>query len=283
MFSSGTHLKEVAEMSPEVIKSRFSYKYRNLHYIATYNLPTVAILNGSTTCSTALGSKYRISTKKAIFKASGPEVGFFTDAGASYYLSRMKNNFGMYLAMTGAAIKGAELQQAGLASHFVDAKNYQDLEETLVLCDNDDQVKEVLDEFAPVSLSSQMEFDERASRVKKCFGGLTVEQILDSLKADGSDWAGDAIRKIRAMSPTSLKICHRLLSVGRHMSLEDCAKLEWRLAVQLSGNIDFASKWSDSAVEDFGDGELSRFFGPLPDGDELTFEVERCTKGFHVE
>lgn len=281
-FSSGSDLKEVTEMSAEVIKSRFSFEYHNLHLIATYNIPTVSILTGLTTCSTALGAKYRIATKKAVFTARGPEVGFFTDAGASFYLSRLKNHFGMYLALTGAAIKAAELQQVGLASHFVENKSYQDLEETLVLCDTDDQVEEVLEEFAPASMSGQMEFDESADRVNKCFSGLTVEQILDNLKADGSDWAMDAIKRLRAMSPVCLKVCHRLLSVGRHMSLEDCAKLEWRLAMQLAANIDFDSNWS-STIEDFSDGELAKFFGPLPDGDELKFEVKRCTKGFHVE
>lgn len=270
-------------MTPEVIKSRFSYDYGNLHLIANYNLPTVSILNGFTTCTTALGAKYRLSTKNAVFTAKGPEVGFFTDAGASFYLSRLKHNFGIYLAMTGASIKAAELQQVGLASHFVDAKNYQDLEETLVLCDTDEQVKEVLDEFAPISMSGQMEFDEKAGRVKNCFSGLTVEQILDNLKADGSEWANDTIRRIREMSPTSLKICHRLLGLGRHMSLEDCAKLEWRLAVQLAGKIDFGSNWSSSSIEDFSDGELAKFFGPLPDGDEMKFELKRCTKGFYVQ
>lgn len=36
-------------------------------------------------------------------------IGFFVDAGAGYFLSRLKKNLGIYLAMTGKRIKNIEL------------------------------------------------------------------------------------------------------------------------------------------------------------------------------
>ena len=46
-------------------------------------------------------------------------IGFFPDVGGSFFLPRLPNSFGMYLALTGARVKGAEAVTAGLASHFV--------------------------------------------------------------------------------------------------------------------------------------------------------------------
>ncbi|KAK9095371.1 hypothetical protein Scep_026840 [Stephania cephalantha] len=45
--------------------------------------------------------------------------GFFPDAGASHFLSRLPGFFGEYLGLNGARINGAEMLACGLATHFI--------------------------------------------------------------------------------------------------------------------------------------------------------------------
>jgi enoyl-CoA hydratase/carnithine racemase len=51
-------------------------------------------------------------------------IGFFTDIGSSYFLTRIKNNdtaLGLYVALTGLRIRGKDLVKFGLATHFVES------------------------------------------------------------------------------------------------------------------------------------------------------------------
>ena len=67
-------------------------------------------------------SPIRIATEKTIWFMPEQTFGFFTDVGASYFLSHLKdisNSVGLYLASTGARVKGRDLLKYKLATHFV--------------------------------------------------------------------------------------------------------------------------------------------------------------------
>jgi 3-hydroxyisobutyryl-CoA hydrolase len=47
-----------------------------------------------------------IATEKTVFAMPEAKLGFFTDAGVNYILSRLRNNIGYYLGMTGSRLRG---------------------------------------------------------------------------------------------------------------------------------------------------------------------------------
>jgi enoyl-CoA hydratase/carnithine racemase len=47
------------------------------------------------------------------------KIGFFTDVAGGYFLSRLRNNIGYYIGLTGARLKGEQVYQAGLANYFI--------------------------------------------------------------------------------------------------------------------------------------------------------------------
>lgn len=47
------------------------------------------------------------------------KIGFFTDAGGGYYLSRLNDHLGMYFALTSATASGKDLVRIGVATHYV--------------------------------------------------------------------------------------------------------------------------------------------------------------------
>ena len=48
-------------------------------------------------------------------------TGLFPDVGGGYFLPRLGGRLGVYLALTGFRLKGRDVQQAGVATHFVHA------------------------------------------------------------------------------------------------------------------------------------------------------------------
>jgi len=47
-----------------------------------------------------------IATEKTVFAMPETKLGFYTDVGANFILSRLRSNIGYYLGMTGTTIKG---------------------------------------------------------------------------------------------------------------------------------------------------------------------------------
>jgi 3-hydroxyisobutyryl-CoA hydrolase len=77
----------------------------------------------------SINSKVRISTNYSVFSMPGlyyrrfkleVKLGLFTDVGSGYFFSRLKNNLGMFLALTGYRLRGADLYYSGLADFYVD-------------------------------------------------------------------------------------------------------------------------------------------------------------------
>ena len=49
---------------------------------------------------------FRIATESTMLAMPEAKIGFFTDVGVSYQLSRLRNNIGMYIALTSGRLKG---------------------------------------------------------------------------------------------------------------------------------------------------------------------------------
>ena len=63
----------------------------------------------------------RIATDNTVYAMPETGIGFFTDVGASYFLSRVKDNIslGLFLGLTGCRLKDKDLIKWGIATHFI--------------------------------------------------------------------------------------------------------------------------------------------------------------------
>ena len=50
---------------------------------------------------------------------SSASQGLFPDVGGSHFLSRLPNNLGVFLGLTGHRLRGIDVLHAGIATHFV--------------------------------------------------------------------------------------------------------------------------------------------------------------------
>jgi 3-hydroxyisobutyryl-CoA hydrolase len=72
-------------------------------------------------------------TEKTLWAMPETSIGFFPNVGASYFLSRVKGNscLGMYLALLGYRLKGKELIQWQLATHYIPTDKLDDLKKDI--------------------------------------------------------------------------------------------------------------------------------------------------------
>ena len=57
----------------------------------------------------SMHSSLKIATERTLFAMPETAIGFFPDVGGSFFLSRLDNELGTYLALTGERLKGSDL------------------------------------------------------------------------------------------------------------------------------------------------------------------------------
>lgn len=288
VFTAGGDVKQIASLSVEDLKKGYRDSNRSSDLIFNYQKPYVALMDGLAMGGAtyySLPGKYCVATERTVYSMPETAIGYFNDAGSSYFLPRLSNNFGFYLGMTGARVKGFDLKKVGLATHYIESAKLDEVETEIVICKTHEEVARVLDKFSSIAPSTASELDKIMPVINNCFGAATVEEIFENLKSDGSEFATKTLKTLNKMSPTSLKVTHRNLTLGKTSTLRECLKREWLLVIQhviksdmpegaraMLIDKDFKPKWNPKTVQEVTEEHVARFFNPSPAGDELTFE-----------
>lgn len=159
----------------------------------------------------------------------------------------------------------------------------------MIDCKSHEDVAKVLDRSD--SSLIETELDLILPKINKCFGGATVEEIIENLESDGSDWAMNTIKLLRKMSPTSLKVAFRSITLGKNLSLKESLKLESRLATRheidsdmkegmraMMFEKDFKPQWNPRTIEEVTEEQVEKFFTPLSFDCVIDFESNSHSK-----
>lgn len=230
----------------------------------------------------AMHGKYRIATENTLFAMPECTIGLHPDAGASHILPRLRPGLGMYLGLTGHRLKGRDVLDAGLASHFVSsnvlAKFIHRLETEVI--DSDAAIDAILADFEDVS-SSRSKLPSQ--HVLACFRLCSVEDIiaaLEQLSASATDGSGlhatEVLSQLRIGAPTCVKVAHESISRGASMSLDECLAMEFRLSARCTRREDFYSgvasavinkdrkpQWQPTLLSSVEASDIASFFEPL--------------------
>lgn len=284
----------------EDCKEFFRTLYTFIYILGTYLKPHVALLNGITMGGgggVSIPGTFRVATDKTVFATPETMIGFHPDAGASFYLSHLPGYIGEYLALTSEKLSGAEMLACGLATHYSLSAKLPQIEENLHnLVTNDFSVVEAaLQEFADVVTPDNMSVLRRLDTLNKCFGQDTVEDIMDSLEDEATKtdhaWCGSTLKRLREVSPLSLKVSLRSIREGRYQTLDECLVREYRMSLQgISGRIsndfhegvrarmvdrDFLPKWNPPSLNRVSEDMVDQYFSPLGESEP---ELELPTK-----
>ncbi|XP_059297082.1 3-hydroxyisobutyryl-CoA hydrolase-like protein 1, mitochondrial isoform X2 [Lycium ferocissimum] len=228
---------------------------------------------------------FRVATEKTVFANPETLIGFHPDAGASFYLSHLPGYLGEYLALTGDKLSGLEMMSCGLATHYSLTERLPLIEEQLgkLMTDDPSVIGSSLAKFGDVVHPDQMSVLQRIETLDRCFSHETVEEIIDSLESEAAKtadaWCISTLKRLREVSPLSLKVSLRSIREGRFQTLDQCIIREYRMTLQaFFGHItrdycegvrarmldkDLSPKWDPPSLEHVTNDMVDEYFSPL--------------------
>lgn len=278
VFSSGGDLKVLHELGEqgayEAICEFYSAAYRHVWILEKFIRPNVPLINGlclgggigitlyGTHC--VAGEGYRFAMPQV-------GIGFLPDIGGTYFLSRLQNEVGLYLALTGRAIGRADAYWFRLVSHCIQASHFGVIEEAV---SDNHPIDRLLDGLHRDP--GEGEIVHLIPAINRIFGAPSVEEILarlDSEDGEFADWAKETAAELRKKSPTSLKVAFAQLRRGRGLELPDALRLEYRLASQLVRRHDYREgiaarivgkgrepRWQPATLAEVDDADIENLF-----------------------
>lgn len=261
----------------------FHAEYRMNHLLFTWPKPVIAFMDGVTMgggVGLALPARWRIATENTLFAMPEGAIGLFPDVGAGWYLPRLPGRIGIFLALTGARLDGAECLWAGLATHYLPGASLAQAKGRIAA--DPAAALQILDTLSAPPPPARLE--RNAERIDRLFAPDTLEDILAALAADPSDWAAKEWKAVASKCPTTAKVALRQFAESAHKAdfAEEMA-LEYRLAARMIARPDFAEgvravlvdkdnapRWNPASAEAVNDAEIAAIFAPLPQNEEWT-------------
>jgi enoyl-CoA hydratase/carnithine racemase len=261
----------------------FAAEYTLDYLLYSYPKPYVVVMDGITMgggMGIAQGSTLRIVGDRTRIAMPEVAIGFFPDVGASYFLSRLPGALGIYLALTGVQIRGADALYSQLADVYLPpaaiALLSDDLKELKWSDDRPADLRGFIHARAAVGLPAPSLSLLRPG-IDAHFSHHTVPAILASLEAESrseyADWAAQSAKLMRTRSPTMLAATLRQLQRGKEMNLAACFRMELNMAQQCFEQGDFiegvraliidkdsSPRWRPSRIEDVTDAMVEAFF-----------------------
>jgi enoyl-CoA hydratase len=280
-FCAGGDIRVVAESGAgdgREARRFFHAEYRMNELLHRYPKPVVAIMDGITMgggVGISAPARWRVATEKTLWAMPEGDIGLFPDVGGGWHLPRLPGEAGAWLALSGARLKAADCRALGIATHFVPSRELEALKAELSVGGSLDPFDE---DPGPAPISPI------AEAVDRLFAAGTVEEIMESLAAYGSDWARAQRDILAKKCPATLKVALKLIREGAvRDSFVDEMRLEYRIAVRMTRRHDFiegvravivdkdgAPRWDPADLGGVTDAMLDEIFAPLPPAEEWT-------------
>lgn len=283
-FCAGGDIRAVwdarARGDDAVNRDLFRDEYRLDRLIHHYPKPIVSLLDGIVMgggAGISINGRFRVATERSVFAMPEATIGFFPDVGATHFLSRCPGAMGLYLGLTGARLRAADMVWTGLATHFVESEALDALKSALA---EGESVEAALAQFHGDPGTAPLAAD--AESIERCFTQDIAQSIPTALAEQRGEWAEAARAALAAASPTSLAVIFRQLTEGRAMDFDTAIGREYVLACRFLAGHDFyegiravvvdkdkAPRWQPDCLALVSDAAVAEYFVPL--GEELSF------------
>ena len=279
-FCAGGDVRALYKEGPGSAYTETFYReeYALNRNIFRFPKPYVALIDGIVMgggVGVSAHGSHRVVTERTVFAMPETGIGLFPDVGATWLLSRCPGESGIYLGLTGARIRAADLLALGLAESMVPGARLDALETALPEMRSREQIDALL--RAHAADPGEPALAPHRAAIDRCFAEPTVERILAALDAEGTDWARETAATLRTKSPTSLKVSLKQLRLGRTLpDFEAAMRLEFRLVQHFMAGGDFFEgvravvidkdqrpRWSPARVEDVSEAAVAAYFAPL--------------------
>lgn len=237
-FSAGADIKAMWRHAVagehKAIEQYFAQEYEIDLLLAEYPKACIALVDGicfGGGMGLAVNAGFSVASEAALFSMPETSIGFFPDAGATWFLSKLPRALCLYLGLTGATLTGADAVRLGLIDYFVPNKEFSRISAEII--SRGTERLSTLD--YPLPLFSLRAFE---AQIHTCFDAENLEEIFARLDADTSAWAAQTKSTLGGRSPSSLRWAFDSLS-SPGKTLRECLQNELALVAISARHADF--------------------------------------------
>lgn len=237
MFCAGGDIREIYEAQGQAKNYQFfKDEYRLNYLIANYTKPYVSWIDGLNLgggVGLCVHGTWCLASSRTQFAMPETAIGFYPDVGTTYWLSRLPDGVGMYMALTGASITAEDLNYFGWIDYVIDNLSIKDLESWLNIgnikehnCLTNAQIKPKVSAL-----------QTRHPWIKQVFTQATFDAMLQSLRQ--TPGAEETLKRLQTRSPLALKVTWAAIKKAQKLSLLECLCMEYQLTCRFLAEHDF--------------------------------------------
>jgi len=251
------------------IRAFFGEEYALNRVIAEYPKPYIALVDGICMgggIGISAHGAARVTSEHAVFAMPETAIALFPDVGASYLLPRLPGALGIWLALTGTRLVGADAAHAGIATHFVSRGRLPAL--SAALAADGPGALAAFDEVLPA-----FSFAGQRPMIDRCFAAPSVKAILERLAAERNSFGRDTLTGLRGFSPSAIHWSFEVMRRGAAATLVEALAVELRLVQRVVRHPDFAEgvramvvdkdrspRWTPPRIEDVDAAAIAAMF-----------------------
>ncbi len=206
-------------------------------------------------------------------------IGLAPDVGGTLLLARAPGRLGEYLGTTAHRMAAGDAILAGFADYFVPEADWPGLIEELETQGDWTAIDRASREAPEAALAGSLDL------INASFGGETLRDIVNSLRAEGSDWAEATLASLGRNAPLAMAAAVELVHRARvRDTIEAALTNEYRFSHRVAEQGDFregiralivdkdkSPSWGKDAVDSATPATVAAMLMPLG-SDELRLE-----------
>ena len=238
------------EMPHPTALAFFADEYRLHHFLHRYPKPLLTwgsgiVMGGG--LGLIAGASHRIVTETSRLAMPEITIGLFPDVGASWFLRRVPERGGLFLALTGAQINGTDAVFGKLADYFLRSADRAAVFERLLdvswsadAANNREQLSAVLKQFSLAASPPVSNLQQHAASIESLCDGDSLQAIVARITSYSGDdaWLRRAAATLRAGSPTSAALAWELRRRAASLDLAATFRIELIVALQCCAHPD---------------------------------------------
>jgi 3-hydroxyisobutyrate dehydrogenase len=236
---------DIAEMYSTGVAGDFAFgrqfwrdEYRLNAMIFEYPKPIISFLQGYTMgggVGVGCHGSHRVVGNSSQIAMPECGIGLAPDVGGTLMLALAPGRLGEYLATTAARMGADDAIFAGFADHFIAEKKWPALTTELETTGDATLIE------AAAATPPQGQMRAQIDQINALFGGESLTDILNALRADASEFAAGAYGKMSRNAPLSMacavEMIHRLR--GPTLDIRRALALEYRFTYRAMEHGDF--------------------------------------------
>ena len=275
LYGEGKHFCAGGDVKSLVLagkKNQLKYDFFKIEYqlnylISQFSKEFLSIWNGVVMgggVGLSIYGDHRLVTDNSKFAMPEASIGFFPDVGGSYFLSNLPGNIGKYVGFTGDVLSVNELIFFGLATHYINLNDIEDVKENFINNGN------ILSDNYEVENDTNI--IRNIDQINELFDG-NIKKIIANLKNNNSEFSKKILDILSNKCPMSLAITTKLIDDAKGRSLKECLEIEFQLSQKIVYRDDFdngvtsllISKdhnpiWQPSNIDEINIDELNNYF-----------------------